>query len=179
MKGQRQPDGRLGAGFVEEFAVGKGRTLGDVWVIESGTGLRELLPGLVSSRPSRPILLSFDRLKTFREAFLAQIKSMRKALAEADAFAERLPELNAEPLCPEEIGNNPVIREFVRILFLSNNGTQLFSNAFVEWGTAQAAAHARPVERLSPGHQRAAYATNAPRSRGFPRLLPHRHVLSH
>jgi hypothetical protein len=94
---------------------------------------------------SRAILLSFERLKAFREAFLEQIKSMRKSLADADAISDRLRGLKVESWCPEEIGNNPVIREFVRALFLSNNGTQLFSNAFVEWGTAQAAAHARPV----------------------------------
>jgi hypothetical protein len=145
LKGKRQPDGRLGPGFVEEFAATQDRNLGDVWLIESGTGLRELLPGLVGVGQSRAILLSFERLKAFREAFLEQIKSMRKSLADADAISDRLRGLKVESWCPEEIGNNPVIREFVRALFLSNNGTQLFSNAFVEWGTAQAAAHARPV----------------------------------
>jgi hypothetical protein len=145
LKGKRQPDGRLGPGFLEEFAATQDRNLGDVWLIESGTGLRELLPGLVGVGQSRAILLSFERLKAFREAFLEQIKSMRKSLADADAISHRLRGLKVESWCPEEIGNNPVIREFVRALFLSNNGTQLFSNAFVEWGTAQAAAHARPV----------------------------------
>jgi len=145
LKGKRQPDGSLGPGFVEEFAAAKDRVLGDVWLIESGTGLRELLPGLVGVAQSRAILLSFERLKAFREAFLEQIKSMRKSLADADAIMDRLRDLNVESWCPEEVGSDPVIREFVRTLFLSNNGTQLFSNAFVEWGTAQAAAHARPV----------------------------------
>lgn len=145
LKGNRQPDGRLGPGFVEEFAATKDRILGEVWLIESGTGLRELLPGLVDVGQSRAILLSFERLKGFREAFLEQIKSMRKSLADADAIMDRLRDLNVQSWCPEEIRNDPVIREFVRALFLSNNGTQLFGNAFVEWGTAQAAAHARPV----------------------------------
>jgi hypothetical protein len=99
----------------------------------------------VDAGQSRAILLSFEGLKVFREAFLEQIKSMRKSLADADAIMDRLREVNVQAWCPEEIGNDPVLREFVRALFLSNNGTQLFSNAFVEWGTAQAAAHARPV----------------------------------
>ena len=145
LKGDRQLDGRLRPGFVEEFAAGKARTFGDVWVIESGTKLRDLLPGLRGANQSRPILLSFERLKAFREAYLNQIKSMRKALSEADAIMDRLRNLDVEPWCPEEVGNDPVIREFVRVLFLTNNGSQLFGNAFVQWGTAQAAAHARPV----------------------------------
>ena len=147
LKGPAQPDGKRGPGFVEEFAAGKDRTLGEVWLLESGTGLRELLPGLEVGLggQSQAILLSFERLKAFREAFLDQIKSMRKALAEADTIMDRLRLVKVEPWCPEEIRDAPVIREFVRALFLSGNGSQLFSNAFVEWGTAQAVAHARPV----------------------------------
>lgn len=145
LKGPRLSDGRVGPGFVEAFAANRDRILGDVWVFESGTAMRKLLPGLLGTGESRPILLSFERLKAFREGFLEQIKSMRKALAEADAIMDQLRGLSLDSWCPEEIRDNAVIREFVRALFLSNNGSQLFSNAFVEWGTAQAAAHARPI----------------------------------
>ena len=70
---------------------------------------------------------------------------MRKSLADADAIMHRLRTVDVAAWCPREIGDTPVIREFVRSLFLSNNGSQLFSNAFVEWGTTQAVAHARPL----------------------------------
>lgn len=124
LRGPRSP------GFVEEFACRKERVLGDVWLVESGTALRELLPGLGSG-----IRLSFEQLRAFREGFIDQIKSMRKTLADADAIMRRLQTLDVASWCPREIGNTPVIREFVRSLFLSNNGSQLFASAFVEWGS--------------------------------------------
>ena len=134
LKGPRPP------GFLEVFAARKERVLGDVWLVESGMALRELMPGLDSA-----IRLSFERLESFREGFVDQIKSMRKTLADADAIMRRLQTLDVASWCPREIANTPVIQEFVRSLFLTNNGSQLFANAFVEWGVAQAAAHARPI----------------------------------
>jgi hypothetical protein len=115
-------------------------------VIEAGTNLRKLLPELAPAPgdESRAIRLSFEDLKSLRDAFVDQIKSMRKTLADADSIMRRLRTLDIAAMCPREIGEMPVIREFVRSLFLSNNGSQLFSNAFVEWGTTQAVAHARP-----------------------------------
>ncbi|MGO8791540.1 MAG: hypothetical protein ACLQVL_29695 [Terriglobia bacterium] len=147
LRGRPQPDGKRGAGFLEEFAARTERALGDVWLIESGTALRDLLPGLEtgSEGSARAILLSFERLQAFREGFLDQIKSMRKALADADRIMDRLRAVDVTRWCPAEIKGSPVIREFVRSLFLSSNGSQLFSNAFLEWGTTQAVAHARPV----------------------------------
>ena len=143
LKGPLQPDGKRGPGFVEEFAARKERVLGDVWVLEAGTTLRERLAGLESGEWA--IRLSFGRLRAFRERFLDQLKSMRKTLADADAIMHRLQTIDIGPWCPPEVGRAPVIQEFVRSLFLTNNGSQLFANAFVEWGVAQAVAHTRPI----------------------------------
>jgi hypothetical protein len=145
LKAQR--DGSPGPGFLEEFAARKQRVLGDVWLIEAGTTLRRLLPGLEPGPEgqARAIWLSFERLKPLREAFVDQIKSMRKTLADADGIMHRLRTLDITPVCPREIAEVPAIREFVRSLFLTNNGSQLFSNAFVEWGITQSVAHARPL----------------------------------
>jgi thiol-disulfide isomerase/thioredoxin len=146
-KGQPQADGKLGPGFLEEFAVNRGRSFGDVWILESGTALRELLPGLGASPQEQPqaILLSFERLKAFREAFLEQIKSMQRDLADADAIYDRLRAVDVKTWCPPEIEEMPVVQEFLRSLFLTGNGAPLLSSAFVEWGAAQAVAQARPV----------------------------------
>ena len=147
LKGAPQTDGRRGPGFLEEFAASRERTLGDVWLIESGTALRDHLPGLEDGQGGqvRAIRLSFERLKAFRDGFLDQIKSMRKTLGDADAIMRRLRTVDVVPWCPPEVRDTPVVQEFVRSLFLSNNGSQLFGNAFVEWCTTQAVAHARPV----------------------------------
>src|SRR5581483_2963968 len=131
--------------FLEEFALRPERGLGDVWLIEAGTTLERLLPELArESQRERAVRLSFSALKPLRDAFVDQIKSMRKTLADADTIMRRLRSLDISALCPQEIGATPAVREFVRALFLTNNGSQLFSNAFVEWGITQAAAHARP-----------------------------------
>jgi hypothetical protein len=146
LQSRNQPDGARAPGFLEEFAARAERAPGDVWLIEAGTNLRELLPGLGPGPDgqARAIRLSFEALKPLRDAFIDEIRSMRKSLADADAIMRKLRILDIARMCPREIGDAPVVREFVRSLFLTNNGSQLFGNAFVEWGTTQAVAHARP-----------------------------------
>jgi hypothetical protein len=147
LKGQSRLDSRQGPGFLEEFASRKERRLGDVWLFDAGRALREQVPGLDAGQDGqlRAIRLSFEELKAFRDAFVDQIKSMRKTLADADTIMHRLRTLDVAAFCPAEIRDSPAIREFLRLLFLSSNGSQLFGNAFVEWGATQAVAHARPL----------------------------------
>lgn len=114
------------------------RPLGEAWLFQAGAGPDEVPFG------PQVVRLSFERLKAFREVYLDQIKSMRKSLADADTIMHHLRTVDVASWCPREIRDTPVVREFVRSLFLSNNGSQLFGNAFVEWGTTQALAHARP-----------------------------------
>lgn len=147
LKGRPQVDGRLGPGFLENFAANQAKSFGDVWVLESGTELRDLLPGLGPGPQEQPraILLSFERLRAFREAFLEHIRNMQRDLADADAIYDRLRAVDVNPWCPPEIQEMPAVQEFIRSLFLTGNGAPLLSSAFVEWGAAQAVAHARPV----------------------------------
>ena len=51
--------------------------------------------------------------------------------------------------CPPEVGSIPAVREFIRSLFLTGNGSPLFSNSFVEWGAVEAMGHARPTVVLA------------------------------
>jgi len=147
LKGSPQADGSLSPGFIEEYARRPARDSADVWVLEPGARLRTLLSGLqgTPSEPPRATLLSFDELKAFREGVLEHIKSMARDISDADAIYARLRTTDVSPWCPPEVGNNPAVREFVRSLFLTGNGSPLFSNSFVEWGAVEAMGHARPT----------------------------------
>jgi hypothetical protein len=70
---------------------------------------------------------------------------MRKDLSDADAVFDHLRDINVLPWCPDEIGADPAVREFIRSLYLSGNGAVIFGNSFVEWGASEAFRRARPV----------------------------------
>ncbi|MGD1158243.1 MAG: hypothetical protein ABSA41_20815 [Terriglobia bacterium] len=147
LKGPPRADGEWAPGFLEEYASRPGRSFADIWVLEPGTRLRTLLNGLQSAPPEGPraALLSFDRLKAFREGVLEHIKSMARDISDADAIYAKLRSLDVSDWCPPEVGNIPAVREFIRALFLTGNGSPLFSSAFVEWGAVEAMHHARPT----------------------------------
>jgi hypothetical protein len=151
LKGLPQADEQSAPGFLEEFAGRPGRSFADVWVLEPGIRLRTLLSGLqsVPPEPPRATLLSFDQLKAFREGVLDHIKSMARDISDADAIYAKLRSMDVSEWCPPEVGNIPAVREFIRSLFLTGNGSPLFSNAFVEWGAVEAMAHARPTVVLA------------------------------
>lgn len=147
LKGPPRAEGEWAAGFLEEYAGRPDRSFADIWVLEPGTRLRTLLNGLESGPTERPraTLLSFDRLKAFREGVLDHIKSMTRDISDADAIYAKLQSMDVSDWCPPEVGNNPALREFIRALFLTGNGSPLFSSAFVEWGAVEAIRHARPT----------------------------------
>jgi len=151
LKGLPRGDGGYGPGFLEECANRPGRNFADVWVLEPGTRLRTLLSelGTASPEPPRATLLSFDRLKPFREGVLENIKSMARDISDADATYAKLRSMDVSGWCPPEVGDIPAIREFIRSLFLTGNGSPLFSSSFVEWGAVEAMGHARPTVILA------------------------------
>jgi hypothetical protein len=124
----------------------------DTWICDAGSSLvdhvlkREPSPTTVA----RPILLSYGRLAPFRENFAHEMNTMRKDLADADAVFDRLRKVEVAPWCPPEVAAEPVVREFLRTLYLSGNGALLFGNSFVEWAASEAFRRARPS--LLVGH---------------------------
>jgi hypothetical protein len=89
-------------------------------------------------------LLSYERLAGFREHFSHEINTMQKDLSAADAVYDRLRKLDVTPWCPPEVAGVPVIREYLRSLYLSGNGALIYGNSFVEWGASEAFRRARP-----------------------------------
>ena len=123
----------------------------DTWVLDAGTELIEEVLGPEPSRASArsATMLGYDRLKPFRESFSHEMNSMRKDLADADSVFARLRQVDVTPWCPPEVASQPVIREFLRSLFLSGNGALMFGNSFVEWAASEAFRRARPTFLLA------------------------------
>ncbi len=115
---------------------------GYVWVLDAGSDLAD---SMAPSRPAGNVLLSYPRLNAFRENFSHAMNSMRKDLSDADAVFDHLRKIDVTPWCPAEIAEDAATREFVRALYLSGNGSVIFSNSFVQWGASEAFRRARPL----------------------------------
>jgi hypothetical protein len=127
------------------FFGARGESVGDLWVLEAGTKVGDLLQSsLASGEAPRATVLSFQRLKPLREGFLENLNSMRRDLAEADSVYTRLRKMEISALCPAQIAAQPAAREFLRELLLNGNGGLVFPNSFVEWGSVEALRRARP-----------------------------------
>ena len=100
--------------------------------------------GVPTGSPSKAVLLSFPRLKPFRENFLHQLNTMQKDLADADRVLAQLRAINVQKWCPPEISEDHRAQQFVRSVFLSGNGALLFGSAFVEWAASEGFRRARP-----------------------------------
>ena len=120
-------------------------TRSDIWILDSSSTLVDaaLKQQPHGSAPSATFL-SYARLSTFRENFSREVNTMRKDLSDADAVYDRLRKADVTPWCPPEVAPVPVIREFLRSLYLSGNGALIFGNSFVEWSASEAFRRARP-----------------------------------
>ena len=115
----------------------------DTWLLDAGSHLVDA--ALTQHSGSAATFLSYSRLSTFRENFSREVNTMRKDLADADAVYDRLRKADVTPWCPPEVARLPVIREFLRSLYLSGNGALIFGNSFVEWSASEAFRRARPI----------------------------------
>jgi hypothetical protein len=141
-----EPGGGSTPGLFDVLCQRSRRANHEVWFLDAGAELAEALLSRLPPGGERtsPTLLSFDRLKSFRDQFSEQMNAMRKDLADADAVYSRLRKVNVTPWCPPEVASQPVIREFLRSVFLNGNGAVIFGNSFVEWGASEALRRARP-----------------------------------
>lgn len=131
--------------LIDVLARKSNREITDVWAIEAGNQLWDLLGG-IDGEQGKPaaMTLSWARLKACREGMAGQINKIRKDLADADAVYARLRTVDVSALCPPEIRSDPVACDFTREVFLSGNGALIFGSAFVEWASAENLRLARP-----------------------------------
>jgi len=140
------PTAERRAGLLDMVTRRPGSTAADCWILDAG---RELVESVLVNEPFEPgsypaTLLSYERLAGFREHFSHEINTMQKDLSAADAVYDRLRKLDVTPWCPPEVAGVPVIREYLRSLYLSGNGALIYGNSFVEWGASEAFRRARP-----------------------------------
>ncbi len=134
-----------GPSLLDIVAHARGSTAAGFWLLDAGHELVE--SALKSSRkPSNlpATLLSYDRLGAFRDQFSHEINTMQKDLSAADAVYDSLRKVDVTPWCPAEVEGVPVVREYLRSLYLSGNGALIYGNSFVEWGASEAFRRARP-----------------------------------
>jgi len=141
----RAAGGRSG-GLLNAALRRRGTLPADTWVCDAGSSLVDYLrtEGPDEDAPPPAILLSFGRLASFQESFAHEMNTMRKDLADADAVYDHLRKVEVTPWCPAEVASQPALREFLRSLYLSGNGSLLFGNSFVEWAASEALRRARP-----------------------------------
>ncbi len=137
---------RDGGRLLEVMSHRPNASAADTWVLDAGTSLVDCALRQTPSGSSAPtaMLLSNGRLNNLRQNFSREVNTMRKDLADADAVFDRLRKADVTPWCPPEVASVPVIREFLRSLYLSGNGALIFSNSFVEWSASEAFRRARP-----------------------------------
>lgn len=139
----RQP---TGAPLWQALSARANSTPADTWLLDAGSRLVDAALRQDSRTAPTPsvTLLSYERLSTFRENFSREVNTMRKDLSDADTVYDRLRKADVTPWCPPEVSPVPVIREFLRSLYLSGNGALIFGNSFVEWSASEAFRRARP-----------------------------------
>jgi hypothetical protein len=109
----------------------------DVWLIDGGATPSQ-------SAPSGASVLNYARLTTFREAVLARIDSIPKNIAATDQTLATIRNQNWDAWYPPELMDRAPLRRFLIDLYLSGNGSLIFSNSFVEWAASEAIRRARP-----------------------------------
>jgi hypothetical protein len=90
------------------------------------------------------MVLCWETLAAARREFLSRLNTIRRDLASVDRTNAELRRMDLRPLLGEPAGSNPRVREFVRAVFLSGNGSLIFNNSFVQWGAAEALRRVRP-----------------------------------
>lgn len=141
------------AGLLTSFADGTNPShsqQANAWVIDAGGSLIDALIPL-SNQVSPPadlppiVMLSYQRLDSYRSSFSREMNTMRKDLADADAVFDRLRKVDVTSWCPPEVAASAAVREYVRSVYLSGNGAVIFGNSFVEWCASEAFRRARPA----------------------------------
>ncbi|HEX4037626.1 MAG TPA: hypothetical protein VHX37_06170 [Acidobacteriaceae bacterium] len=113
----------------------------DLWLIDADAVL-----GGWTEQASFPAVssLSYSALRPLRDRYLEELNTIPRDLTAADQVMLHLRQTDWSPWSPPALNGQPRLRDFVIGLFLSGNGSPVFSNAFVEWASSEALRRARP-----------------------------------
>lgn len=144
--GNADSAGGHSAGLLDATKSRQDSSPANTWIIDAGKGLVDSVLNSTSSitAPATATILGYARLDRYRQSFSHEMNTIPKDLGGADAVIDHLRTVDVIPWCPAEVAAAPVIREFVRTLYLSGNGAVIFGNSFVQWAAAEAFRRARP-----------------------------------
>ena len=94
-------------------------------------------------------VLSWTSVAPARREFLGRLNRIRRDLRAVDQANEELQRMDISHLVGHTAGTSPRVREFVRALFLSGNGSLVFNNSFVQWGASEALRRVQPQATLA------------------------------
>lgn len=89
-------------------------------------------------------VLSWADLGALRREFLRRFNAVHRDLHSVDQAGDDLRRIDIRRLVGPAIAVKPRVREFVRSLMLSGNGSLVFNNSFVQWGASEAFRRAQP-----------------------------------
>ncbi|MDR3718001.1 MAG: hypothetical protein P4K98_04315 [Bryobacteraceae bacterium] len=108
------------------------------WVIECVDRLSQAVAATSAVR------FSWDSLAAARRVFLNRLNSVPRDLKSVDQTTDDLRRLDLAPLLGPGLGDRPRVREFIRAVLLSGNGSLVFNNSFVQWGSSEALRRVEP-----------------------------------
>jgi hypothetical protein len=120
-----------------QYAAKQAPSRYDTWLIDAG----ESLPGAVAGA----VNVSYARFSAYRARLMQEVNRLvrEEQIRGPRQLGAKLKSLKLTAK-QDGVGDDPVLSEFVRSVFLAGNGTLLINNTFAEWATLQAVRRARP-----------------------------------
>ncbi len=129
---------KLAASIASRKLNGEVEPSESTWVLECETELTDLLGDTPAT------CLSWAQLEPVRREFLGRLNRIGRSLKAVDEATAELKHASLDKILPRRLNADPRLREFVRGLLLSGNGSLVFDNSFVQWGSAEALRRAQP-----------------------------------
>jgi len=113
------------------------------WIFECDSRFTE-----AASAPDETVL-SWAALEPLRRDFLKRLNTVQRDLKSLDSTNDELKRMDIGRGMPAANAREPRVREFVRGLLLSGNGSLVFPSSFVQWGASEALRRAQPQVLLA------------------------------
>lgn len=97
-----------------------------------------------AAKSASETVISWKALEQVRREFLNRLNTVRRDLRSVDETTVDLRRLELGRWLPEPLAAQPRVREFVRGVLLSGNGSLVFPSSFVQWGASEALRRAQP-----------------------------------
>ncbi|HEY3440732.1 MAG TPA: hypothetical protein VGK29_08280 [Paludibaculum sp.] len=89
-------------------------------------------------------VVSWSGTAAVRREFLNRLNTIRRDLHSVDQTNDDLRRFEISRLLGAKLGGHPRIRELVRSVLLSGNGSLVFGNSFVQWGASETLRRVQP-----------------------------------